>query len=112
MKNADMPAAPVLNGDNEPADFGHQFYRNGKLAIGLTKREVMAMHAPEIPDWFCDLWFSEYKDNDFYFCSGLTPSEVGVEKSRSITRHGKRAMYFAWRTHYADAMFAELEKQL
>lgn len=44
MKNADMPAAPVLNGDNEPADFGHSFYRNGNLASGLTKREMIAMH--------------------------------------------------------------------
>ncbi|WP_404840418.1 hypothetical protein [Aeromonas media] len=44
MKNADMPAAPVLNGDNEPADFDHSFYRNGNLATGLTKREMIAMH--------------------------------------------------------------------
>ena len=44
MKIADMPAAPVLNGDNEPADFDHSFYRNGNLATGLTKRETMFMH--------------------------------------------------------------------
>ena len=44
MKNADMPAMPVANGDNEPAEFEHSFYRNGNLATGLTKREAMFMH--------------------------------------------------------------------
>ena len=57
MKNADMPAMPVVNGDNEPAEFDHQFYRNSNLATGLTKREMMAMHilsgllaAPDMKD--------------------------------------------------------------
>ena len=44
MKNADMPAMPVTNGDNEPAGFDHQFYRNGNLATGLTKLETVALH--------------------------------------------------------------------
>ncbi|MFQ2180202.1 hypothetical protein ACK33W_02730 [Aeromonas veronii] len=44
MKNADMPAMPVVNGDNEPAEFDRPFYRNSNLATGLTKREMMAMH--------------------------------------------------------------------
>lgn len=44
MKNADLPAMPVLNGDNETAEFDRQFYRNGNLATGLTKREMIAMH--------------------------------------------------------------------
>lgn len=44
MKNADMPAMPVLNGDNEPADMDLAYYMNSNLATGLTKREMMAMH--------------------------------------------------------------------
>lgn len=44
MKNADLPAMPVVNGDNEPAEFDRPFYRNSNLATGLTKREMMAMH--------------------------------------------------------------------
>ncbi|WP_323950122.1 hypothetical protein [Aeromonas caviae] len=44
MKNADMPAMPVLNGDNEPANIGSGYYRDKNLATGLTKRETIAMH--------------------------------------------------------------------
>ncbi|MGL5293326.1 MAG: hypothetical protein ACRC9V_06115 [Aeromonas sp.] len=44
MKNADMPAMPVLNGDNEPANMGSEYYSDKNLATGFTKREVMAMH--------------------------------------------------------------------
>ncbi|EQB8041241.1 hypothetical protein ACK30D_02045 [Aeromonas caviae] len=44
MKNADLPAMPVVNGDNEPAEFDRPFYRNSNLATGLTKREAIAMH--------------------------------------------------------------------
>ena len=44
VKNADMPAMPVLNGDNEPANMGFEYYSNSQLATGLTKREMMAMH--------------------------------------------------------------------
>ena len=45
MKNADMPAMPVL----EPND----------ISEGLTKREMFAMHAAQVPEWFCDKWFSD-----------------------------------------------------
>lgn len=44
MKNADMPAMPVMDGDNEPANLSHSYYQNLQLATGLTKREMMAMH--------------------------------------------------------------------
>lgn len=44
MKNADMPAMPVTDGDNEPANISHSYYQNLQLATGLTKREMMAMH--------------------------------------------------------------------
>lgn len=39
IKNADMPAMPVLNGDNEPANIGCGYYRDKNLATGLTKLE-------------------------------------------------------------------------
>ncbi|MEL1213723.1 hypothetical protein [Aeromonas caviae] len=108
MKNADMPAMPVLNGDNEPAEFDHSFYRNGNLAVGLTKREVMAMHAPEMPDWFGEEWSMKFAGEDRYFKSDVDEYGCAV---REKTRVGRSAMYFAWRAHYADAMLAELEKQ-
>lgn len=46
MKNADMPAMPVRDVDNEPLRIGSfPVYLNGEFAIGLTKREMMAMAA-------------------------------------------------------------------
>ena len=31
MDNMNMPANPVPNGDNEPADFSHGYYQNKML---------------------------------------------------------------------------------
>lgn len=45
MKNADLPAMPVVNGDNEPAEFDRPFYRNSNLATGLTKLEAFTKAA-------------------------------------------------------------------
>lgn len=106
MKNADMPAMPVVNGDNEPAEFDRPFYRNSNLATGLTKREMMAMHAPEMPDWFSREWSMEFANDDRYFKSDTDEHGCAV---REMTPAGHRAMYFAWRSHYADALLAELE---
>ena len=39
MKNADMPAMPIFDKDAYPLDFGGEF-----KTVGLTKREMMAMH--------------------------------------------------------------------
>ncbi|QHC10120.1 hypothetical protein GRF56_16730 [Aeromonas veronii] len=45
MKNADMPAMPVRDTDNEPLRIGlYPVYSSGEFATGLTKREMMAMH--------------------------------------------------------------------
>lgn len=45
MKNADMPAMPVRDADNEILRLAHYpVYANGEFATGLTKREMMAMH--------------------------------------------------------------------
>lgn len=44
MDNMNMPASPVMNGDNEPADMTHGYYQNKKLAVGMTKYETVAMN--------------------------------------------------------------------
>lgn len=41
MKNADMPAMPVVDDCGRPAMYGAE----GVEALGLTKREMIAMHA-------------------------------------------------------------------
>lgn len=40
MKNADMPAMPIADDCGRPAMYGAE----GIEALGLTKREMMAMH--------------------------------------------------------------------
>ena len=40
MKNADMPAMPIVDSCARPAMYGNE----GVEAIWLTKREMMAMH--------------------------------------------------------------------
>ncbi|ELY1969255.1 hypothetical protein SL040_000465 [Aeromonas salmonicida] len=111
MKNADMPAMPLFNSNGSPVHHSNAGMENYGVMAGLTKREMMAMHAPEMPDWFHDWWREEYIDNDFYFGDSAAPIQAGLERSRTITKHGLKALYFAWRTHYADGLLAELEKQ-
>ncbi|MFM5143010.1 hypothetical protein ACEUA0_10935 [Aeromonas veronii] len=44
MKNADKPAMPIYNGDHEITMLNHKYYSDPYAAMGLTKREMMAMH--------------------------------------------------------------------
>ncbi|MGL5397936.1 MAG: hypothetical protein ACRDBQ_22100 [Shewanella sp.] len=47
MKNSDKPAMPIYNGDHEITLLSHKYYSNPDAAMGLTKREMMAMHIAE-----------------------------------------------------------------
>jgi hypothetical protein len=97
MKNADMPAMPLEVVDET---------QSSRWWSGLTKREMMAMHAPEVPDWFSFKWRDENKSNGMFFI----PLHDGRSRLVEITATGSAAMYFAWRTTYADALLAELER--
>ena len=44
MKNADMPAMPMFSDNAEPCIVRDRETRVAVPAIGLTKREMMAMH--------------------------------------------------------------------
>lgn len=104
MKNADMPAMPcevtevyhidvsqVPAGLSPAEDFTA---RNRKVvSSGITKREMMAMHAPEAPKWFWRKWAED---------NGVEYGCIGDDLNNSL------AIYFAWRTHYADTLLAEL----
>lgn len=111
MKNADMPAMPVRDTDNEPLRIGlYPAYSNGEFATGLTKREMMAMHAPEMPDWFSREWSRSNEGNEQYFAESLSEYDPTCQTLLvEMTPAGHRAMYFAWRSHYADALLTELE---
>lgn len=114
MKNADSPANPCeispSRGAIAQAIGGDLDAPVAKTHLGLTKREMMAMNAPEMPDWFHDWWREEYINNDFYFGDSAAPIQAGIERSRTITKHGLKALYFAWRAHYADELLSELER--
>lgn len=44
MKNADMPAMPLFNGDGSPVHHSSAGMENHGVMAGLTKREMMAMN--------------------------------------------------------------------
>ncbi|MGL5281051.1 MAG: hypothetical protein ACRC8W_04730 [Plesiomonas shigelloides] len=108
IKNGDLPAMP-LTGDAYEDLSGriHKGYGYNPECLGMTKREMMAINAPDTPEWFERLWrennigVKEY----FYECLDEWGAETTVQ-----TVSGISAMYFAWRTHFADSLLSELEK--
>lgn len=104
MKNADMPAAPTTIPSRT---IGGGVMPPPQNMPGLTKREMMAAHAPEMPEWFEHKWCMEFANNDRYFKSDVDEYGCAV---REITAVGQHAMYFAWRSYCADALLAELER--
>lgn len=101
MKNADMPAMPVVVPHELACD----------PQSGLTKREIMAMHAPEMPDWFNREWSRSNEGDDRYFYESLSDYDPTYQTFFiEMTPAGHSAMYFAWRTHYADELLTELDR--
>lgn len=44
MKNANMPAMPLINGNGAPIHHSNAGMDNDGVMFGMTKREMMAMH--------------------------------------------------------------------
>ena len=44
MKNANMPAMPLTNGNGAPIHHSNAGMDNDGVMFGMTKREMMAMH--------------------------------------------------------------------
>lgn len=77
------------------------------LQEGITKREHFASLAPDnTPQWFQQV-FSETAKPELTWHRESNDFQVG---ECGWTQEGERALYFAWRTYYADALLAELEK--
>ena len=78
------------------------------IQTGLTKREHFSILAPDnIPQWFSHVFAEKNLDSKFTWHregNGLQISECG------FTPEGEQALYFAWRTHYADQLLKELSK--
>ena len=130
MKNADMPASPVIM--THTKDGG--LTKTDKYE-GLTKREMFAMHAPsDIPEWFLSSFnadvssikkpsLSEHQvnmmreyNNDNYglsdddFKLGGDAAKVVREYNRKCELEVNKQVYFAWKVYHADALLAELDK--
>ena len=100
IKNGDLPANPTQYQDS----------CNGELYsdnTGLTKREHLASLAPDnIPQWFMQV-FSNTADDKLTWHRESNDFQIG---ECGFTTEGEMALYFAWRTYYADALLKELSK--
>ena len=91
MKNADRTAMP--NRSQSPDNvFG-----------GLTKREMFAMHAPSIPDWFVDEWI--YNDGNYRL--GGSHELVGNNRGANLDIKEMMNITKEWRYAYADTMLGD-----
>lgn len=82
MKNADMPAMPIIDDEQSFPIDGEKYGKSlssGRFAVGMTKREMMAMH----------------------ILSGMLSSE-------NFNQTREQAASFA--VGQADALLAELER--
>jgi hypothetical protein len=74
---------------------------------GLTKREHFAGLAPDnIPSWFHHE-FADSSDESLTWHREGNSYQIG---ECGWTKEGEIALYFAWRTYYADALLKELAK--
>lgn len=91
MSNKDMPAMPF-----EDSGFGQY---KPETYHGLTKREMFAMNAPDMPSEFYGEFFHKYnKLNDCGFISQDEPC---------LTAKGVLAANKDWRYAYADMMLED-----
>lgn len=93
MKNADLPAMPII--DDEISTHEKEIH------LGLTKREMFAMHAPQCPSWFA----REFKRNN----KELVFQNTGTGYKDKLSDKGCEKLFFAWRSYYAEQMLQELE---
>ena len=100
--NKDMPAMPTQYMDSISG--------SGELYCdqqGLTKREMFAMHAPEMPEWFCDKWFSDNEDQYIPEYCERGNVVAGLKRTRLVSFEGTMKMMKDWRYAYADMMLSE-----
>ena len=103
LKNSDTPASPTLYMDQTNGS-GELYSDNN----GLTKREHFAGLAPDsIPNWFY-MVFSETSDPKLTWHREGNDLQIG---ECGLTQEGEIALYFAWRTYYADELLKQLENK-
>lgn len=130
IKNGDKPINPICGSTERSVDkYDHsKGYFN---ANGLTKREHFAVTAPDMPKWFVklnpidssiltgDFTEQQYKDaqevrNENYgyerFDEGNKALSLISAYEQSVLDSHEVAIYFKWRTFYADNLLKALEQ--
>lgn len=105
MKNSDMPAMP-LTGDAYHDFSGYDGTSKTSYnpeCQGLTKREMFAMNAPLVPDWFIDDWI--YNNGNYRL--GGSHDLVGSNRCASLDTTEMMKITKEWRYAYADLMLEE-----
>lgn len=102
MRNADMPAMPQSATD-EGYGCNYTDSFSGQVPTGLTKREMFAMNAPAIPDWFIDEWI--YNDGNYRL--GGSHELVGNNRGASLDVTEMMKITKEWRYAYADLMLED-----
>ena len=136
MNNSDMPAMPCTfqTPEDDLLTGGGANVPEWTTSGGLTKREHFAGLAPDkIPEWFSRTFqptssipepehtdeqkklANEYynenyglSEEDFKEATRIAHEIRAYNNKVSIEYEG--AIYFAWRTHYADMILKELDK--
>ena len=99
LTNSESPATPVIDDCISTHD--------KEIFYGLTKREHFAGLAPDnIPQWFHQV-FAENAGKKLTWHIEGNDFQIG---ECGWTQEGEQALYFAWRTYYADALLKELAK--
>jgi len=106
MSNTNEPVtACVVKASEQGKALG---YDKDHVYLGLTKREHFAGLAPDnIPTWFHQV-FSENADPKLTWHREGNDFQIG---ECGWTQEGEVALYFAWRTYYADELLKQLENK-
>jgi|LGVE01.1.fsa_nt_gb hypothetical protein len=103
MKNNNgyTPAYPLTNEQIDHCERGGDY-------SGMTKREMFAMNAPEMPQWFERQWSQLNYDNKDYFNNFHDEfAPICPTTTSEILPAGSAALMKAWRFGYADLMLED-----
>lgn len=98
MKNADMPAMPIIDDEQSFPIDGEKYGKSlssGRFAVGMTKREMIAMH-------ICSAITGSIHDEECYLRIKAMSDRCGVKVSEWIARDAVKQ---------ADALLAELGRE-
>lgn len=130
MKNAHKPAMPI----NTFGSMGDVSVSTNDF-MGLTKREMLAMHSPsDVPEWYRKSFVANtsmiekpvlsereslmmrecvsknYGISDEDFKVGLDALLIMDKYNKRVEIETEKQIYFSWKICHADALLKELEK--